>query len=85
MCCTFLTSHKIIAKVTEARKTSQFNHSGCEILNKEGKVIAFASRVENLYHLEYCHKSQEANTAEKNDEKWHCRCGHLGEAKISEQ
>lgn len=49
----FLTSHNLlsIAKVSEAEKTRKFNDSACEILNKEGKVIAFASRVENLYHL----------------------------------
>ncbi len=52
---------------------------------EQKKVIAFATRVGNLYNLEHCQpKTQLANTANKaNKEKlWHRRYGHLGEQNL---
>ncbi len=46
------------------------------------KVIAFATRVGNLYFLEVCRArgSQQLNTAQESKERlWHHRYGHLGE------
>ena len=43
-------------------------------------VIAFATRVANLYYLEFCRRGQQSNLAEEGNEKlWHRRYGHLGE------
>lgn len=36
-----------VTKVSETGKTTRFNNSGCEILNGDHKVIAFATRVGN--------------------------------------
>lgn len=42
-----------VSKASEAGKTAKFDNSGCEILNKGKKVVAFATRVENLYYLKF--------------------------------
>lgn len=69
-----------VSKMVEAGKTTKFDKSGCEILNEEKKVIAFATRAGNLYHLEYCRKHEKVNTAETEKEQlWHRRYGHIGE------
>ena len=47
-----------VSKASKAGKTAKFDNTGCEIINKEGKVIAFANRVGNLYCLEVCRDSQ---------------------------
>ena len=74
-----------VSKASNAGKTNVFDRSGCKILNEQKKVIAFATRVGNLYHLEHCRsKTELANTANKaNKEKlWHRRYGHLGEQNL---
>lgn len=74
-----------VSKASNAGKTTVFDRSGCQILNEQKKVIAFATRVGNLYNLEHCKpKTQLANTANKaNKEKlWHRRYGHLGEQNL---
>lgn len=49
-------------------------------MNKNEKVIAFATQIGNLYYLEYCRKSQRVNVAEKSKERlWHRRYGHIRE------
>ena len=76
-------SHNLlsVSKASEAGKSTKFNHSGCEILNKDNRVIAFATRVGNLYYLEFCRRGQQSNLAEEgnNEKLWHRRFGHLGE------
>ena len=65
--------------MSEAGKTTKLSMSSCEIVNKDMKVIAFATRVGNLYHLEHCQKMQHLNTAVMSNEKlWHRRFGHVG-------
>ena len=73
-----------VSKASSAGKTTKFDQSGCEILNKQRKVIAFATRVGNLYHLEHCQKSQAVNVADKDSKErlWHRRYGHLGEQNL---
>ena len=72
-----------VSKASEAGKTTRFDNSGCEIVNQDKKMIAFATRVGNLYCLEYCRKSQRVNVAERNKERlWHRRYGHIGEQKL---
>ena len=75
-----------VSKASTAGKTTKFDKTGCEILNGQDKVIAFATRVGNLYHLEYCHKTQSASVANSaNKEKlWHRRYGHLGEQNLKQ-
>ena len=70
-----------VSKASEAGKITRFNRTGCEILNKEKKIIATTTRVGNLYYLEYCQKVQNLNVAEKscNEMLWHQRYGHIGE------
>ena len=72
-----------VSKVSEAGKITKFNRIGCEILNKEKKVIATATRVGNLYYLEYCRKGQNLNVAKNNNEMlWHRRYGHISEQNL---
>ena len=72
-----------MSKASEAGKTTSFDNSGCEIVNKDKKVITFATLVGNLYCLEYCRKYQTINIAEKNKERlWHWWYGHIGEQKL---
>ena len=54
-----------VSKASSAGKTTKFDKTGCEILNEQKKVIAFATQVGNLYHLEHCQKSQTVNMADK--------------------
>ena len=76
-------SHSLlsVSKVSEAGKTTKFNSSGCEILNENNEVIAFATRAGNLFYLEFCRSSQRLNVAEKAGQErlWHRRYGHLNE------
>lgn len=72
-----------VSKASEAGKTTKFDNSGCEIRNKNKEVIGFATRVGNLYYLEYCRIAQKMNAAEANKERlWHRRYGHIGEQKL---
>ena len=73
-----------VSKASSAGKVTKFDKSGCEILNEEKKVIAFATRVGNLYHLEYCGKPQSVNVTDKKSQEmlWHRRYGHLGEQNL---
>ena len=72
-----------VSKASEAGKTTKFNKSGCQILNKEKKSVASATRVGNLYYLKYHRKEQTLNVAEKSNEMlWHRRYGHLGEQNL---
>ena len=70
-----------VSKVSEAGKTTKFNNSGCEILNENNKIIAYATRVGNLYYLELSRSPQQMNVAEKENKErlWHRRYGHLNE------
>ena len=72
-----------VSKASEAGKITKFDNSGCEIINKDGRVIAFAIRVGNLYCLEVCRTSRKINVAEENKEiLWHRRYGHIGTQKL---
>ena len=73
-----------VSKASSAGKTVKFDKTGCKILNEQKRVIAFATRVGNLYHLEHCQKSQVVNVADKDSKErlWHRRFGHLGEQNL---
>ena len=63
-----------VSKASEAGKTIKLNKSGCEIVNEKNEVIAFATRVGNLYHLEYCRRAECSHAVEGNKEQlWHRR------------
>ena len=76
-------SHNLlsVSKASEAGKATKFDNSGCEIRNRNGKMIAFGTRVGNLYYLEYCQNKEQLNMVEEESKErlWHCRYGHLGE------
>ena len=73
-----------LLSVSKASEATKFNNSGCEILNRHKKVVAFATRVGNLYYLEFCRKLQQLNVVEKKSKErlWHRRYGHLGEQSL---
>ena len=57
-----------VSKASSDGNTTSFDKARCEITNDQKNVIAFATRAGNLYHLEYCRKSQSANVADKTRE-----------------
>ena len=73
-----------VSKASNAGKIAKFSKFGCEILNAKKEVIAFATRVGDLYHLERCHKHQSVNVVNKESKErlWHRRYGHLGEQNL---
>ena len=72
-----------VAKASEAGKTTKFNKRGCEIVNQNKEIIAFATRVGNLYYLEHRRQAQGSLVVEGNKERlWHRRYGHTGEQKL---
>jgi transposase InsO family protein len=76
-------SHNLlsVSKASESGKTTKFNNSGCEIFNRDNKVIAFGTRVGSLYYLEFCRSQQQVHMVEEESKErlWHRRYGHLGE------
>ena len=71
-----------MAKSTELGNTIEFLEDGCHVLNKNGEIIATASKHRNLYYLNCSRLSNEVNavTEEHRLSKeylWHSRLGHL--------
>ena len=72
-----------VSKVTEFGKTISFRDDSSQITSVNQKMVATATRVGNLYHLN-CHATcQHVNAAESRKEEtkedvWHHRFGHLG-------
>ena len=72
-----------VAKASEAGKTTKFNKRGCEIVNQNKEIIAFATRVGNLYYLEHRRRAQGSLVVEGNKERlWHRQYGHTGKQKL---
>ena len=72
-----------VSKASIAGKTTKFDRTGCEILNEQKRIIGFATRVGNLYHLEHCRIQRVNLTDKKSKEKlWHRRFGHVGEQNL---
>lgn len=72
-----------VSKTAEAGNTTKFSKSGCEIVDKKGKVVAFATKVGNLYYLEYCRKERvNVTESDAKERLWHRRYGHLGEQNL---
>ena len=71
------------SKVTEFGKTISFSDDSSQITGINRKLVATATRVGNLYHLN-CHASRqnanavESQKAETKEDVWHRRFGHLG-------
>ena len=63
-----------------SRKSTKFNNSGCDIVNEDNKVITFATRVGNLYYLEFWRNNQQLIVVEDESKEklWHRRYGQLG-------
>ena len=78
-------SHNLlsVSKAAKAGKVVKFTETGCEILDSKKKVIAVATRVRGLYHLN-CQADNEQTNAAVNKSKvtkedtWHRRYGYLG-------
>ena len=72
-----------VSKVTEFGKTISFSDDGSQITGINRKLVATATRVGNLYHLN-CHASRqnanavESQKVETKEDVWHRRFGHLG-------
>lgn len=72
-----------LVQSAEAGNTTRFAGTGCEIVDQKEDVVAFATKVGNLYYLEYCHKEKVNVTDIENKERlWHRRYGHLGEENL---
>ena len=73
-----------VSRASSAGKTTKYDKAGCEILNEQKKVIAFTTRVGNLYHWEHCRKFQavKVTDVESKEKLWHRRFGHLGEQNL---
>lgn len=41
-----------VSKAAEVGNTTNFSGTGCEIVDRKGKVTAFATKVGSLYYLE---------------------------------
>ena len=67
-------------KTSEIGNSVKFIKSGCEIFNKGKMIIAFATKVGNLFYLEHCRKTQNLYVVEESRQRlWHRRYGHIGE------
>ena len=72
-----------MSKAAKAGKVVKFSETGCEILDSNKKVIAVATRVGSLYHLNSQADNEQANAAvnkskETKEDTWNRRYGHLG-------
>ena len=73
-----------VSIAAKAGNSTKFSKSGCEIFDKTGRITAFATKVGNLYYLEYVRKGQQLSVAEKESKErlWHRRYGLLGEQNL---
>ena len=70
-----------VLKATQRGKMTKFTKVACYILDKEHTLIAKASKVGSLYHLDHQPYHEQANPAKSSEMKediWHRRFGHLG-------
>ena len=69
-----------VSRATQRGKVMKFGKVACHILNSNGKIIARATKVGSLYHLDCETTSESANVADETEKEdiWHCRFGHLG-------
>ncbi len=72
-----------VSKASNARKTTVFDRSGCNILNEQKKVIAFATRVGNLNIVD---QRLNLQTQQTRSTRKNCgigdMVGHLGEQNL---
>ena len=65
-----------VSKAAKAGKVVKFSETGCEILDSNKKVMAVATRVESLYHLNCQAHNEQTNAAvnkskETKEDTWH--------------
>ena len=65
-----------VSKAASAGKVVKFTETGCEILDSNKKVIAVATRVGSLYHLNCQADNEQINAAvnkskETKEDTWH--------------
>ena len=66
-----------VSKVFKARKVTEFDRSGCQVVGSNKKLIACGSRCGSLYILE-CESCDHATVALAKEDVWHRQYGHLG-------
>ena len=66
-----------VSRAAEAGKTTTFDETCCQIQDRDGKLVAMASRAGSLYYLDCQSDHQQVHVATKED-VWHRRFGHLG-------
>ena len=75
-----------VAKASQRNKIVKFTKSACYVLNKNHKLIAKATKVGSLYQLDHkpykFEQATVAEKAEKGEDIWHRRFGHLGVASL---
>ena len=49
-----------VPRATEAGKNVKFDETSCEFVNKKNQKVAFATKVEGLYHLEFCQQPRQS-------------------------
>ena len=71
-----------VSKITEAGKVTKFGKIACYILNRDRKLIARATKLGSLYHLNCWNTREQASIANVNQKTnkqiWYQRFGHLG-------
>lgn len=74
--CTNLLS---VSAMTKQGKSVLFNENGCRVLNREGKIVATASLVGNMYRLDCDLGSAFVGKLQRvKQDLWHRRLGHIG-------
>ena len=72
-----------VSKMSDAKKFTRFGEANCQVLDENKKLIAVATRLGDLYYLNYRSDSQRTHTAaerfpETKEDVWHRQFGHLG-------
>ena len=63
-----------VSKAASTGIVTKFDNKGCKVVNGKERVIAFATRIGNLYHLKHCRRQPQSvnSTSMGNKEKlWH--------------
>jgi hypothetical protein len=69
-----------VSKATQYSKVTKFGKVACHILDSNRKLIARATKIGSLYHLDVETTPEMASVADKQEKEaiWHRRFGHLG-------
>ena len=71
-----------VSRATQSGKSVKFDANGCEFLNSENEVTAFATKQGSLFYLEVCRNLACAAQSGDKEKLWHRRYGHLNEESL---